>query len=96
MLTLMCDWPRTRLRLVPFSVRSPVALRHPAALLTFAAPTRALACVETDAVTVFHDAPQVVAAYRAKMRHLDAVALSVEQSRGVFAAWAGTYERKAG
>ncbi|WP_447002445.1 helix-turn-helix domain-containing protein [Saccharothrix isguenensis] len=94
-LTLMCGWPRVRPRLVPASVGFDAALGRPATLLTFTAPLRPLAYVEIDTVTVFQDAPDAVTRYEAKMRRLDALALSPALSRDVFARWADAYERQA-
>nr|WP_156077336.1 Scr1 family TA system antitoxin-like transcriptional regulator [Saccharothrix sp. NRRL B-16314] len=54
-----------------------------------------LAYVETDTATVFHDAPDAVAAYDARMRHLADSALTSAQSRDAFARWADTYDRQA-
>ncbi len=93
-LTAMHGRERTRPRLVPFSAVADAALRGPAGLLTFAAPVRPVVYVETDAATVFHDDPRVVALCKAKMRQVERVALSVEQSREVFARWAEVYDRK--
>ncbi|MFE2755004.1 helix-turn-helix domain-containing protein [Actinosynnema sp. NPDC059335] len=94
-LTLMCGWERMSLRLVPFSAVADAALREPGGLLTFPAPVRPVAYAETGAATVFHDDPQAVAAYEAKMRWVGQLALSVERSRAVFARWADVYDRKA-
>ncbi|WP_051772861.1 helix-turn-helix domain-containing protein [Saccharothrix sp. NRRL B-16314] len=93
-LTLMCGWPRVRPRLVPASAGFHAALGRPATLLTFTPPTRPLAYVEIDTVTVFQDAPDAVTLYEAKMRRLDSLALSPAQSRDVFARWADTYDRE--
>jgi hypothetical protein len=93
-LTLMCGWERMNLRLVPFSAVADAVLREPGGLLTFPAPVRPVAYTETAAATVFHDDPRAVAAYEAKMRRLGRLALSVEQSRVVFARWADAYDRK--
>lgn len=95
MLMLMCDWERTTLRLVPMATPGHNALRHSATLLTFSAPTKPLAYTETETATVFHDAPQAVAAYQAKMRHLKEAALNTERTREVIARWADTYDRQA-
>ncbi|WP_158848740.1 helix-turn-helix domain-containing protein [Saccharothrix deserti] len=95
-LTLMCGWTRFTPRLVPASARFAPALARPVAVLTFAAPARPLAYVETDTVTVFQDDPDAVARYEAKMRHLDSLALSPTRSREVFARWADVYDREAG
>jgi hypothetical protein len=91
-LSLMCAWERMTARLVPASAPSHTAVRHPATLLTFDAPTKPLAYVETDTATVFHDAPEAVAAYNAKMRHLAGLALSAEQTSDAFARWADAYD----
>jgi hypothetical protein len=93
-LSLMCAWERMTARLVPASAPSHTAVRHPATLLTFDAPTKPLAYVETDTATVFHDAPEAVAAYNAKMRHLAGLALSAEQTSDAFARWADAYDRQ--
>ncbi|ONI81989.1 hypothetical protein ALI22I_38095 [Saccharothrix sp. ALI-22-I] len=94
-LTLMCGWARTSPRVIPMSARSHVALRHPATVLIFADPTKPLAYVETDAATVFHDAPHAVATYEAKVRRLASLAFTAEQSRDIFARWADAYDREA-
>ncbi|WP_158854519.1 helix-turn-helix domain-containing protein [Saccharothrix deserti] len=95
-LTLMCGWTRFTPRLVPASAGFVPALARPAAVLTFAAPVRSLAYVETDTVTVFQDDPQAVVRYEAKMRQFDSLALSPARSREVFARWADVYDREAG
>ncbi len=92
-LTLMCGWARISPRIIPLSAPSHAALRHSATLLTFPAPTKPLAYAETEAATVFHDDPTAIAAYQAKMRHLERVVLSPAQSRDVFARWADAYDR---
>ncbi|MEV1118862.1 helix-turn-helix transcriptional regulator [Actinosynnema sp. NPDC049800] len=92
-LTMMCGWEHMSVRLVPFSAVTGAALRGAAGLLTFAEPVKPVAYAETDAATVFHDDPHVVGAYEAKMRQLKRLALSVEQSRAVFARWADVYDR---
>ncbi|PSL51410.1 helix-turn-helix protein [Saccharothrix carnea] len=94
-LTLMCGWPRVRARLIPAAAGFHAALGRPATLLTFDAPTRPLAHVEIDTVTVFQDDPDAVTRYEAKMRRLDALALSPGRSRDVFARWADVYDREA-
>jgi hypothetical protein len=94
-LTMMCGWERMNVRLVPFSAVAGAALRGAAGLLTFAEPVKPVAYAETDAATVFHDDPHVVGVYEAKMRQLKRLALSVEQSRAVFARWADVYDRNA-
>ncbi len=94
-LTLMCGWARTTLRIVPMTGRSHTVLRSPATLLTFDAPIRPLAYTEAEAATIFHDAPDAVAAYQHKMRHLDAVALDLEESRQLLARWANAYDHQA-
>lgn len=94
-LTMMCGWERMSVRLVPFSAVAGAALRGAAGLLIFAEPVKPVAYAETDAATVFHDDPHVIGAYKAKMRQLKRLALSVEQSRAVFARWADVYDRNA-
>jgi hypothetical protein len=93
-LTLMCASERMSPRLVPASAPTHAALRHPATLLTFDAPTKPLAYMETDTATVFHDAPEAIAAYNAKMRHLAGLALTAEQTSDAFARWADAYDRQ--
>ncbi|GAA3459499.1 hypothetical protein J2S66_006781 [Saccharothrix longispora] len=93
-LAVMCGWERMSPRLVPMAVGVSRALRASGALLTFAAPVKAVAYAETETATVFHDEPAAVVAYEAKMRRLRQVALGVEQSQAVFARWADVYERQ--
>ncbi|WP_083752067.1 helix-turn-helix domain-containing protein [Saccharothrix sp. ALI-22-I] len=93
-LTLMCGWTRISPRIIPMSAPSHIALRHPATLLTFAAPTKPLAYTETDTATVFHDDPNAVTAYQTKMRHLARLVLTPAQSRDQFARWADAYDRE--
>ncbi|WP_158846260.1 helix-turn-helix domain-containing protein [Saccharothrix deserti] len=92
-LTLMCGWSRVSPRVIPMSAPSHAALRHPATLLTFPAPTKPLAYTETDTATVFHDDPNAVTAYQTKMRHLERLVLTPAQSRDLFARWADAYDR---
>ncbi|ONI92954.1 hypothetical protein ALI22I_00985 [Saccharothrix sp. ALI-22-I] len=93
-LTIMCGWPRMSPRVIPMSTESTTALRHPATLLTFAAPTKPLAYTETDTATVLHDDPQAVTTYEIKMRHLARRALPTAQSRDIFARWADAYDQE--
>ncbi|WP_158852366.1 helix-turn-helix domain-containing protein [Saccharothrix deserti] len=93
-LTLMCGWARMSLRVIPMTAHAHGVLRGPAALLTFTAPVNPVAYAETDTATVFHDAPNVVLTYKAKMRQLERLALNAEQSRAVFARWADAYDRE--
>lgn len=92
-LTLMCGWARISPRVIPMTAPSNVALRHPATLLTFTAPTKPVAYAETESATVFHDDPTAVTAYQAKMRHLERLVLTPAQSRDVLARWADSYDR---
>ncbi|MGM1060658.1 DUF5753 domain-containing protein [Saccharothrix sp. Mg75] len=91
-LAAMCDWPMTCVRIVPLTCAPHPALRSPATLLTFEGPLRPLVYVETDVATVFHEDPQILVAYERKMRHLDTVALDVEQSRRILARCADSYQ----
>lgn len=93
-LTLMCGWARISPRVIPMSAHSHTALRHAATLLTFAGPVKPLAYTETDTATVFHDDPNTVLTYQAKMRHLERLTLTREQSRDLFARWADAYDRE--
>ncbi|GAA3459276.1 helix-turn-helix transcriptional regulator [Saccharothrix longispora] len=93
-LTLMCGWSNFSLLVVPMAANSHGALRNPATLLTFASPTKPLAYTETDSATVFHDDPAVITEYEAKMRALNHLVLSAEQSREVFARWADAYDKR--
>ncbi|MFT7837541.1 helix-turn-helix transcriptional regulator [Saccharothrix sp. BKS2] len=93
-LVLMCGWTGFSPRVIPLAAPGHTALRHPATLLTFGAPTRPLAYTETDTATVFHDDPDAVTAYQAKMRHLQRLVLSPERSRDVLVRWADAYDRE--
>ncbi|WP_447005151.1 helix-turn-helix domain-containing protein [Saccharothrix isguenensis] len=93
-LTLMCGWAQMSVRVIPMASQAYACLRHPAALMTFAAPIKPVAYAENDTATVFHDAPDVVLAYEAKMRQLERLALDAKQSRAVFARWGDAYDRK--
>jgi transcriptional regulator with XRE-family HTH domain len=90
-LTLIGTWAKTKVRIVPKTVRVHPALRSPATLLAFDDPLRPLAYVETDTDTVFHDSPSVVDVYQHKMRYLDTVALDGEGSRQTLARWTSAY-----
>ncbi|MFJ6674456.1 helix-turn-helix domain-containing protein [Actinosynnema sp. NPDC091369] len=92
-LTLMCGWARISPRIIPMSAEPHSVLRHPGTLLTFPSPLKPLAYAETEIATVFHDEPTAIAAYEAKMRHLESLVLSPVQSRDVFARWADAYDR---
>ncbi|WP_367131451.1 helix-turn-helix domain-containing protein [Saccharothrix sp. HUAS TT1] len=92
-LTLMCGWPRFSPRIVPMSAQSHESLRHAATLLTFPAPSKAMAYAETETATIFHDDPNAVLAYQTKMRHLERMVLTPAQSRDVFARWADAYDK---
>ncbi len=94
-LTLMCGWPNTHVRVIPQACGLHPALRNPATLLTFDDPFRPLVYVDTDAATVFHEDPEVVDAYRHKMRALDRLALDPDESRKTLSRWANVYERQA-
>ncbi|NUT52443.1 MAG: helix-turn-helix domain-containing protein [Saccharothrix sp.] len=91
-LTLMCGWPRFSPRVVPMSA-SHAAMRHAATVMTFASPFKPLAYAETETATVFHDDPDAILIYQAKMRDLDGLVLGPTQSRDVFARWADVYDR---
>ncbi|MFD0202274.1 MULTISPECIES: helix-turn-helix domain-containing protein [Saccharothrix] len=92
-LTLMCGWARISPRIIPMSAQAHALLRHSGALLTFPAPIKPLAYAETETATVFHDDPDAIAAYEAKMRQLERLVLSPTHSRDVFARWADAYDR---
>ncbi|MFT7839221.1 helix-turn-helix transcriptional regulator [Saccharothrix sp. BKS2] len=94
-LLLMCEWPRTTVRVVPLAAGFHTHLRHPCTLLAFEAPDKPLAYTETDVAVAFHDAPEAVAAYQQKMCHLDAAALDTEQTRRKLSRWTDLYDRKA-
>jgi hypothetical protein len=94
-LTLMGGWTNTRIRIVPAAGGFDSMLRNPATLLTFDVPARPVAYAEIDSVTVFHDDPDVVAAYQRKMEHLDRIAIAPGESRKMLAGRANAYEREA-
>jgi hypothetical protein len=91
-LAMTCETGRITARLVPMDAPFDAALAHPGTLLTFAAPTRPLVYVETDTATVFHDNPDHVARYQAKMQVLDSLALSPTESRAAFTHWADVHD----
>ncbi|MGW4115093.1 helix-turn-helix domain-containing protein [Actinosynnema sp. NPDC004786] len=93
-LTLMCGWARMTLRVIPMASQAHGCLRHPAALMTFAAPIKPVAYAESETATAFHENTAAVLAYEAKMRQLERLALDTEQSRAIFGRWADAYDRK--
>ncbi|GAA1313692.1 helix-turn-helix transcriptional regulator [Saccharothrix xinjiangensis] len=95
-LALMGGWSHVTVRLIPLTVPAHPVLVHPATLLDLPEPLRPVAYTETDTATVFHDDPDVVAGYRAKMRHLHTLALPADRSREVFSRYADEYDRQAG
>ncbi|MBB5803892.1 transcriptional regulator with XRE-family HTH domain [Saccharothrix ecbatanensis] len=94
-LAMMCETTRVTPRLVPMDVPFDQSVVRHGALLTFAEPIKPLAYAETDTATVFHEAPQVVAHFEAKMRRLDALAMTPAQSRATFTRWADVYDQAA-
>ncbi|MFD0201444.1 MULTISPECIES: DUF5753 domain-containing protein [Saccharothrix] len=93
-LTLMCGWARSTPRVIPMAAPFHPAVRNPATLLTFRHPYTPLAYTETDTAAVFHEDPDAVTRYQAKMRRLAALALTATQSHDVFARWADRYDRE--
>ncbi|GAA1301344.1 helix-turn-helix transcriptional regulator [Saccharothrix xinjiangensis] len=94
-LTLLSGTPTTVIRVIPRCQVLNAALCHPATLLTLDAPARPMVHVETDLATVFHDAPDLVAAYQDKFRQLNHLALEPTESRTLLARWANRYDAKA-
>ncbi|MEU4741422.1 helix-turn-helix transcriptional regulator [Actinosynnema sp. NPDC023658] len=92
-LTLMGAWAKFSVRVIPLNAPSHEVLRNAATLMTFPEPMKPLAYGETEFATVFHDSPEAIEAYEAKMRHLDRLVLTPAQSRDLFARWADAYDR---
>lgn len=80
-LTRLGERTGTAVRIIPRACGFHGFPHHPATLLTLVAPHRPVVHVETDAATVFHDAPEVVSSYQRKVDRLDRTALSAADSR---------------
>ncbi|MFC6093958.1 helix-turn-helix domain-containing protein [Saccharothrix lopnurensis] len=90
-LITLADRLDVTVRVIPVGRGGRAALCRPGTLLDFDAPTRPVVFVETDAATVVHDDPGVVAAYRKKMRALEGCALDAGKSRDLIADQAVAY-----
>ncbi|MFD9739216.1 helix-turn-helix domain-containing protein [Umezawaea sp. NPDC059074] len=91
-LAFMSEWPRTTLRVVPFSAQGHPALRYPSALMTFTRNAKPVAYAESDLTTVFLEEERATAFHQEKLAVLDALALGAEESREVFTHWANVYD----
>ncbi|QFZ17374.1 helix-turn-helix domain-containing protein [Saccharothrix syringae] len=94
-LTLLAGTANTVVRVIPEARGLHTALRHPATLLIPEPPHQPVVHVETDAATVFHDDPVVVATYEEKFRQLNRLALGPGDSKKLLARCADRYDAKA-
>jgi hypothetical protein len=62
--------------------------------MTFAKPVNPVTYAETDTATLFIEDHRAIETYRRKEKALAGLALDAEQSRSVFAHWAGVYDRR--
>ncbi|WNV82611.1 helix-turn-helix transcriptional regulator [Umezawaea sp. Da 62-37] len=91
-LAFQCDLEDVHLRIVPLSAGIDGVLRHAGALMSLPEPSRPLACMETDAVTVFSEQDRAVEVLRRKFSSLDRLALDPAESRQVLRHWADVYD----
>ncbi len=93
-LAFMCEWDRLTIRVIPMSRGGHPALRHSFNLMTFDKSIKPVAYSETDVATLFTEDQKSIEVYQRKQRALADRALDAEQSRSVFARWAGVYDRR--
>jgi len=93
-LVFMSEWARLSLRVIPSGSGGHPALRGPFSLMGFAQPVKPVAYAETDSATLFIEEERAIRTYERKRKALAALALDAEQSRSVFAHWAGVYDRR--
>ena len=94
-LAQMCSWHWHTVRVIPSTTNVGTTLRTPVTLLTFAEPDNPVVYVETDAATVFHDDPDVVAAYQARLARISHLALNAQKSQELILRMAEHYDRTA-
>ncbi|MEU4739132.1 helix-turn-helix transcriptional regulator [Actinosynnema sp. NPDC023658] len=92
-LTLQAGLPHITVHVIPITAPAHPALRHHAALFTFAPPLRPLSYSENGITTVFHDNLHAVEHHQRRLRELHARALPAAQSGEVIAHWADAYDK---
>lgn len=94
-LATMCSWHWHSLRVIPATAYPAAVMRTPVVVLTLAKTDMPIVYVETDEATVFHDDPEVIECYGARLARLARLALSPEKSRDLIFRTAEHYGRTA-